>query len=200
MIQNRFSYRILKTFIINPGLYYTADKYDINALMLVTCNYHLTVFLLWRIIRKLNVRVLVIDTKGINVWCASGKGQFSAKEIIRVLSMYSPEVLTKGGKLKIILPKLSLSGVSLKELKKELITPIIGPVYMKNIPNFLKEKELKYNNEDKYKFNLKDRLFAFVPGIIFFIRVFIGSLFVRLVGKFFICCFIPDFTYKKICC
>src|SRR4030042_4579571 len=64
-------------FIITPGLYYTGDEYDINSPMLVTCNYHLTVHLLWNIIKNRKLRILVIDTKGINVWCSSGKGQFS---------------------------------------------------------------------------------------------------------------------------
>ena len=76
-----FAFR--RTFIIEPGLYFTGEEYDISTPLLVSCNYHMTVFVLWRILRTRNVRLLVIDTHGINVWCSSGKGQFSADEILK---------------------------------------------------------------------------------------------------------------------
>ncbi|NQT64853.1 MAG: hypothetical protein HQ554_01595, partial [FCB group bacterium] len=77
-----------KTYDVEPCLYFTGESYEINSPLLVTCNYHMTVFLLWRILKGRNVRILVIDTKGINVWCSSGKGQFSASEIINQLAKY----------------------------------------------------------------------------------------------------------------
>jgi len=163
-----FSFK--KTYSVKPGLYFTGDEYDINLPVLVTCNYHLTVFLLWRKIRKIKTRILIIDTKGINVWCSSGKGQFSAKEILKVISAYEPSQLSKGKKLELILPKLSLSGVSLTELKKNFVKPIIGPVYMKSIPEYLKNQKYEDCAEDKYKFNLKDRLFTLVPSSLQFLK------------------------------
>lgn len=153
------------TFIIEPGLYYIGDTYDVNTPMLVTCNYHMTVFLLYRILKKRNVRILVIDTKGINVWCSSGKGQFSAKEIFRQLDKYPPEMLNSGGKLEIILPKLSLSGVSLAALKERLIVPKIGPIYAHDIPAYLDDLPLKNRIKDKFKFTLKDRVFTLIPSV-----------------------------------
>lgn len=163
-----FSFK--KTYSVKPGLYFTGEEYDINAPVLVTCNYHLTVFLLWRIIKKLKTRILIIDTKGINVWCSSGKGQFCANEILKVISAYEPGILTKGKKIELILPKLSLSGVSLSELKKNFIKPIIGPVYMKSIPKYLKNEPYEDCADDKYKFNLKDRLFTLVPSSLQFMK------------------------------
>lgn len=161
------SYR--KIFIIEPGLYYTGNQYDKNTPLLITANYHLTVFLLWRIIRNLNVRLLVIDTKGINVWCASGKGQFSANEILKQLAHYPLESLTAKDKLEIILPKLSLSGVQLSILRKNRITPIIGPIYRQEIPAFLEQKPLVDRNRDIYHFNLRDRLFTLIPSTLQFL-------------------------------
>ena len=161
------SYR--KTFDINPGLYFTGKEYDINSPMLITCNYHTTVFLLWRILKRRNVRILVIDTKGINVWCSSGKGQFSSREIIKQLARYETKDLTESDKLEIILPKLSLSGVRLSELKKVKIIPIIGPIYAQNLPKYLDYK-IADCDDDHYKFNLRNRLFTLLPSFIQFTK------------------------------
>ena len=158
-----FSFR--RTYIFEPGLYFTGNKYDINAPLLVTCNYHMTVFILWRVLKSRDVRLLVIDTEGINVWCSSGKGKFSAGEIQKQLQRYSKDILTAGDKITLVLPKLSLSGVSIPELKKNSIRPIIGPVYAKDLPAYLDDVPLKNRNSDKYLFSLKDRLFTLVPSL-----------------------------------
>lgn len=174
-----FNYR--RTFSLTPGLYYTGESYNVVAPLLVTCNYHLTVFTLWRILRKRTTRptrVLIIDTKGINVWCSSGKGQFSAKEIVKQLARYPKDQLTREEKITLILPKLSLSGVSLAELKREQIIPRIGPIYAKDLPAYLDEQPWKDRKTDVYKFNLADRLFTLGPSLVQFlyygIFIFLG--------------------------
>jgi hypothetical protein len=167
-----FSYR--KTYDVEPGLYFTGKEYDINSPLLVTCNYHMTVFLLWRILKGRNVRILVIDTKGINVWCSSGKGQFSAKVIIDQLAKYDRKELTKTEKLEIILPKLSLSGVRLSELRKADIVPKIGPIYAQNLPEYLDE-DISDCDNDHYKFNLRNRLFTLLPSFIQFTKYILIS-------------------------
>ncbi len=159
-----FSFR--RTFITEPGLYYTGNEYDINSPLLVTCNYHMTVFVLWRILKNRNVRLLVIDTQGINVWCSSGKGQFSAGEIIKQLERYDRNILSNSDTIDLVLPKLSLSGVSIAELKANSINPKIGPIYAKELPEYLDDIPLKNRNKDKYRFSLKDRLFTMVPSLV----------------------------------
>ena len=149
-----------KTFSILPGLYYLGKNYDINTPLLVTSNYHMTVFLLWKKLRNINIRVLIINTDGINVWCSSGKGKFSAENILSLLSKYTGQLTDN---VELILPKLSMSGVCLKTLKEANITPKIGPIYMADLPKYLKNLPLKNRNEDKYLFNFKDRMFSFIP-------------------------------------
>ena len=158
-----------KTYDIEPGLYYTGKEYEINSPLLVTCNYHMTVFLLWRILKGRNVRILVIDTKGINVWCSSGKGQFSAGLIINHLAKFAKKDLTENAKLEVILPKLSLSGVKLAELRKAGIIPRIGPIYAQNLPEYL-DGDIQDCDDDHYKFNLRNRLFTLLPSFIQFTK------------------------------
>ncbi len=155
-----------RTFRVPPGLYHTGCCYDIQAPLLVTANYHLTVFLLWRTLRRRSVRLLVIDTAGINVWCSSGKGKFSAKEILRQINRYPRKMLSKADKIELVLPKLSLSGVRLKELRQAGITPRIGPVYRQHLPAYLDRTPLEDLKKARYLFSLRDRLFTLLPSLV----------------------------------
>ncbi len=150
---------------IEPGLYFTGDAPDPSSPVLVSCNYHLSVFLLWRSLRGRNVRVLVIDTRGINVWCSAGKGRFDAAEILRGVDRCGRTRLTVEGHLRLVLPKLSLSGVRLAALRAAGVEPVIGPIYRHDLPRFLDEGAHRDRRDDKYRFNLRDRLFILVPSV-----------------------------------
>ena len=56
---------------IEPGIYALGSP-DKNSEVLVTANYKLSFDTLRKNLTGLNVWILVLDTKGINVWCAAG--------------------------------------------------------------------------------------------------------------------------------
>lgn len=153
-----------RSFFITPGLYYTGNEYDVSAPLLVTANYHLTVWSVWRRIKHLMTRILVIDTDGINVWCSAGKGNFSSEEITRQLERYPRELLSAESDLQLILPKLSLSGVKLSDLKKHGIRPIIGPIYARDLPDFLQQETYQDCEAAYFRFDLNDRLFTLLSS------------------------------------
>jgi hypothetical protein len=157
-----------KPYTVIPGLYFTGDKYDKKTPLLVTCNFLSTVILLYRRIRPLNVRLIVVDTKGINVWCSSSGGRFSSQEIINKLNMYDRNILTDSQELEIIIPKLSLSGVKLSELRKNKIRPIIGPILAEDLKQYLNYPPYKDCVEDSVQFGIKSRLYTVVPTMIQF--------------------------------
>ena len=171
-----------KSYSVEPGLYFTGDIYDKEAPLLVTCNFLLTVVLLYRKIKGVNVRLLIIDTSGINVWCSSGKGSFSAEEIVDKLNMYDKNIISSSKKVELILPKLSLSGVKLSILRENGIAPVIGPVYAKNLKCYLDHRPYKDCSTDIVDFNLKERAFTIVPTAIqfFFYGIIIGFFFLIL--------------------
>ncbi len=154
------------TYAVEPGLYYTGASYDPDAPLLVTSNYHLTVFLVVRRIRAFKARLLVVNTDGINVWCAAGKGQFSKAQIHEQLARYDREVLTQSDRLTLVLPKLCFSGVDRQALKKEKIRPVVGPIYAKDLPAYLSKPGLKNCNDDRVVFGLRSRLFTWLPGFL----------------------------------
>ena len=161
----------LKIFTVRPGLYYVGER-DENAPLLVTCNNFLTIFLLTRKIANRNVRLLVIDTNGINVWCSAGEGKFSAEEIIDKAGRYG--LIKDGRKTEMILPKLCLSGVKLSDLQKAGIKPVIGPMYAKDLPRYLDEDRFQDRVIDHVTFGLQSRIFTALPTAVQFLYWFAG--------------------------
>lgn len=154
------------TYAVRPGLYYTGETYDVEAPLLVTSNYALTVFLVVRRLRGHNVRLLVVDTDGINVWCSAGKGAFSNAAILEQVNRYDRDLLGTGKWLKLILPKFGFAGVDLQSLRQERIRPIIGPLYAKNLPSFLADTPLKDRETERVHFGIQSRLFSWLPGLV----------------------------------
>ena len=68
-------------YTVPPGLYALGDPGP-GSEVLVTANYRMTFDLLRRAAGDLDAWILVLDTGGINVWCAAGKGTFGTGELI----------------------------------------------------------------------------------------------------------------------
>lgn len=167
-----------RTWAVRPGLYYTGERYDRDAPLLVTSNYLLTVFLVVWHARAFGVRLLVVDTGGINVWCAAGKGQFSNAAIETQLERYDRALLTDRRFVRLVLPKFGLAGVDLRALRKAKIHPVIGPLYARDLPAFLAQDRLKDRDEDRVHFGLQMRLFSWLPGLVQYVGYALGLLLV----------------------
>ncbi|MBI2570811.1 MAG: hypothetical protein HYV63_27735 [Candidatus Schekmanbacteria bacterium] len=154
-----------RTYLVTPGLYFTGDRYCRDDPLLVTANCQLTVFLLLRNLRAIRVRLLVVDTDGINVWCAGSKGRFSNAAILTELERYPRELLTTHRFLDLILPKLGLAGVDIRALRQEHIKPIIGPILAKDLPAYLESPPYRDCDDQRVLFGLQSRLFTWLPGL-----------------------------------
>lgn len=151
---NRMNYKI------HEGLYAIGNP-DENSDVLVTSNYKLTFDKLRKELSNLNVWILVLDTKGINVWCAAGEGTFGTQELLMRIASTKLKELIKHNRL--ILPQLGATGVSAHIIKKAAGFKVIyGPVYAKDIKNFLNSNYTKTEEMKKVHFNLMDRL-AVIP-------------------------------------
>ena len=99
---------------VTPGLYCTG-KPDKSSPVLVTANYKLSFDALRKELSSQSSWILVIDTRGINVWCAGGKGTFSAEEIAYQVQKAGLDTIVNHRLL--ILPQLCANGVALHKLK-----------------------------------------------------------------------------------
>ena len=152
---------------------------DKTSPILVTCNFDYTVRHLKEYLKKeaLNCFLLVVNTKGTNVWCAASEGIFTTDTVLSHLKVYGVEKLVNHKKL--ILPQLSIAGVKRKELKEHGWEGIYGPVYFTDLKEFLnnnltKNKDmqaLEYGYWERFKMGLSHAVFCtlvcIVPILIF---------------------------------
>jgi hypothetical protein len=146
---DRMNYRI------NPGLYAVGAP-DNTSPVLVTANYKLTFDALRKELDGLNLWIMVLDTKGVNVWCAAGKGTFGTKELVnRVSKVRLSQVVSHRT---LILPQLGASGVSAHEVAKQSGFKVVyGPVRASDIKEYLKAGMKATEEMRKVKFGIADR-------------------------------------------
>jgi len=120
---------------VEPGLYAVGSP-DGGSPVLVTANYKLSFDKLRQAISGRDAWVLVLETKGINVWCAAGKGTFGTDELVeRIESCRLAEVISHR---RIIIPQLGAPGVSAHRVKKLSGFEIVyGPIKARDLPAFL---------------------------------------------------------------
>lgn len=139
-----------------PGLYAVGSP-KADSPVLVTANYKLTFDVLRRDAGRLDAWILVVDTRGINVWCAAGKKTFSAEEVIKRVSQSGLSQVVSHRKL--ILPQLSATGVSAADVKRGCGFSVLwGPVHAYDIPAFLQQKGISDPKMRQVTFTLGERL------------------------------------------
>ena len=99
---------------VNPGLYAVGIP-DLTADVFVTANYKLSFDHLRKNLSGINGWILVLNTNGINVWCAAGKGIFGTRELVSRIKDVSLDKIVSHKR--IILPQLSATGVAAHQVK-----------------------------------------------------------------------------------
>ncbi len=125
----RSSYRV------RPGLYAVGHPTG-ESPVFVSANYKLSFDRLRSHLDGIGGWLLVLDTKGVNVWCAAGKGTFGTKEIVlRVKSTRLAEVVSHR---RIIVPQLGAPGIMAHEVRSQSGFKVrYGPVRAEDIPAFM---------------------------------------------------------------
>ncbi len=171
-------------YTVEPGLYALGKPGD-RSPVLVTANYKMSFDKLREALSGRDAWVLVLNTRGINVWCASGKGTFGTSELVgRIESSGLAQIVSHR---ELILPQLSGPGIAAHKVKKSSGFKVTyGPIRSKDLPTFL-DAGLKATPEMRLKtFTIWERLEvipmelveALKPGIlailIFFFLPFLG--------------------------
>lgn len=120
---------------IDPGLYALGTPDD-KSPVFVTANYKMTFDRLRSSLSGRSGWILVLDTRGINVWCAAGKGTFGTEElIIRIELSGLKNVVTHR---KLILPQLGAPGVAAHRVKQSSGFSVqYGPIRAEDLPAYL---------------------------------------------------------------
>ncbi|MBF8264240.1 MAG: CO dehydrogenase/acetyl-CoA synthase gamma subunit (corrinoid Fe-S protein)-like protein [Dehalococcoidia bacterium] len=141
---------------VEPGLYAIGSPGP-DSPVLVSANYKMSFDILRRAVSSHNAWVFVIDTKGVNVWCAAGKGTFSTGAVLWQIKLTGLQKIAPHGT--IILPQLSATGVKAHEVQKiSGLRTVFGPVRADDIPAFLDNGMKATAEMRKVKFGMIDRL------------------------------------------
>ena len=173
-------------YAVPTGLYAVGEP-DSDSQVLVTSNYKLSFDLLRCELSGRNLWLLVLETFGINVWCAAGKRTFGTSELISRIQKVQLDKAVQHRK--IILPQLGATGVAAHIVRKETGFRVrYGPVRAADLPQYL-DNDMKASDEARrIRFNLWDRLVLipvelvnawkvslFILVLIFFLSGFSGN-------------------------
>ena len=169
-------------YIVAPGLYAVGTPNE-NSDVYVSCNFKLSFDILRRALHGFNAWILVLDTKGINVWCAAGKGTFGTKELVFRIKEHQLEKVVNHKK--IIVPQLGATGVSAHKVKEEAgFRVIYGTVKADDIPAFVKNGYKATPEMRKINFNLWERM-KLIPVELFYAKnylILVPAIFFILAG------------------
>lgn len=172
---------------IAPGIYAVGEPGP-RSPVLVTANYKLTFDTLRRGLKSTTAWILVLDTRGINVWCAAGKQLFSTAELVHRIKITGLERMVKHRRL--VLPQLGATGVAAREVKAQSGFDVVwGPVRSRDLKRFLDNGMQAENEMRRVTFTLWERI-ELVPVELYLLW---KTLLVTLLGVILVSGFGPGF-------
>jgi hypothetical protein len=167
---------------VQPGLYRLGSP-TADSPVFVTANYSLSFDALRTVLNGMDAFLLVLDTKGINVWCAAGKKTFGTRELINRIQLVDLKEVVNHRR--IILPQLGAPGIEAHLIKQQTgFTVEYGPVRAADLPEYLKTHKATPAMR-KVTFPIRDRIvlipveitIALLPGLAALVLAYlIGSL------------------------
>lgn len=155
---------------VEPGLYVLGDPGE-ESPVLVTANYTLSFDALRSALAGIGAYILVLDTNGINVWCAAGKGTFGTDELVGRIEATGLAGVVSHRKL--ILPQLGAAGVSAHQVKdRSGFRVSYGPVRAADLPAYLAAGAATLEMR-RMTFGIKDRI-VLIP--VELVHVFLPAL------------------------
>jgi len=147
-------------YTVPPGLYAVGTPQPESPL-LVTANYKLSFDHVRRALAGFDAWVLVLDTKGVNVWCAAGKGTFGTEELVGRIALTEAARIVSHRAL--VVPQLGAPGVAAHEVARRTgFRVVYGPVRAADLPAFLRAGLRAMPEMRRVSFTLRERL-AVVP-------------------------------------
>ena len=153
---------------VEPGLYRLGSPAP-DAPVFVSANYTLSFDALRSALTGVDAYILVLDTKGVNVWCAAGEGTFGTDELVNRIASTDLGAIVSHRRL--ILPQLGAPGVVAHEATKRSGFKVeYGPVRAKDIPTYLIDhtatptmRLVQYSLRDRLPLIPVELVFALIP-------------------------------------
>jgi acetyl-CoA decarbonylase/synthase complex subunit gamma len=165
---NRMNYKV------EPGIYAVGNPNQ-DSLVFVSANYKMSFDILRRELKGIDCWIMVLDTKGINVWCAAGKGTFGTQEIVnRIKQTGLTEIVSHR---KLIVPQLGAPGVAAHLVTRHSgFIVIYGPVRAHDIPAFLENGMNATKEMRLVRFSTYDRLILVPTEVMGGLRYLVAAI------------------------
>lgn len=144
------------SYLVPPGLYAVGAPTPRDP-VLVTANYKMSYDLVRNALAGRNAWLLILETNGINVWCAAGKGSFGSEELVARIKASRLEDVVEHRLL--ILPLLGAPGVSAHEVRARTGFLVrFAAIQATDIPRYLDGDMRSTPQMRELTFTLRERL------------------------------------------
>jgi len=143
------------TYRVVPGLYAVGRPAG-GSPVLVSANYKLSFDALRSAMAGRDAWVLVLDTDGVNVWCAAGKGTFGTDELVRRILDSGLDMLVD--RRLVVVPQLGAPGVAAHEVRKRTgFTVRYGPIEASDLPAYIDARGKATESMRRKTFDIRER-------------------------------------------
>ena len=169
--------------LIEPGLY-TLGKTTKDSPVFVSANYTLSFDALRSALAGIDAYILVLDTKGINVWCAAGKRTFGTDELVHRIEDVKLQDIVNHRLL--IVPQLGATGVSAREVRVRSGFKVeFGPVRAADLPEYLKTHKATEEMR-RVNFTILDRIVLIPVELNQYLSILIALIILSLLGGYIV--------------
>ncbi len=168
-------------YMVPPGLYAIGVP-GADAPVVVTANYRMSYDMVRQALAGRHVWLLVLETFGINVWCAAGKGTFGTEELVRRIEATGLERVVTHRRL--LLPILGAPGVAAHEVQRRTSFAVqYATIRAADLPAFLDNGQQTTPAMRELTFTFRERLVlvpvelvqalkpTFISGAVLFLTV-----------------------------
>jgi hypothetical protein len=156
-------------YLVPAGLYAIGAP-TAEAPVVVTANYKMSYDLVRRALAGRNVWLLVLETFGINVWCAAGKGTFGTGELVQRVARTALAKVVSHRRL--ILPILGAAGVSAHEVQRRCgFSVAYAAIRAEDLPQYLDHGQVTTKEMRQLRFNWYDRLILIPVEVVLVLKV-----------------------------
>jgi CO dehydrogenase/acetyl-CoA synthase delta subunit len=144
------------SYMVPPGLYALGNPRAADP-VIVTANYKMSYDLVRQALAGRDCWLLVLETYGINVWCAAGKGTFGTGELVRrIASSGLAQVVSHR---RVILPILGAPGVSAHEVaRRSGFNVSYAAIRASDLPEYLDRGQVTAPAMREMTFTIYERL------------------------------------------
>lgn len=143
------------SYLVPPGLYALGSPGP-EAPVVVTANYKMSYDCVRRALAGRHVWLLVLETFGINVWCAAGKGTFGTEELVRRIAQTKLAQVVEHRSL--LLPILGAAGIAAHEVARRSGFRIrYATIRATDLPEYLDNGQLTTAAMRELSFSFRER-------------------------------------------